>query len=64
MTAIARFRRSAFAVHADAFATAGIPAAMTAHAPRVHRPALQIGRASNCKPRIDRSSARPESIAS
>ncbi|MXN76773.1 hypothetical protein GR157_18795 [Burkholderia sp. 4701] len=64
MTAIARFRRSTFAVHANPFAPAGIPAAMTARASSVHRRALQIGRAANCKPRIGRSSARPESIAS
>ncbi|WP_196481790.1 hypothetical protein [Burkholderia stagnalis] len=64
MTAIAPFRRSTFAVPINAFAAAGSLAAMTARASSMHRRALQIDRAANCKPRIDRSSARPESIAS
>ncbi|GAU06921.1 hypothetical protein BSLA_03f1087 [Burkholderia stabilis] len=48
----------------DAFAAACAPDAIAPHASSVRQCTLQIGRAAIYKPRIDRSSRRPSSIAS
>ncbi|RQR46058.1 hypothetical protein DIE12_03975 [Burkholderia sp. Bp9015] len=64
MRTTAHGRRAMFAIHADTSAAARAPDAIAAHASSVQRHALQFARAANCKPRIERSSTGPTSIAS
>ncbi|KVC59792.1 hypothetical protein WI73_31860 [Burkholderia ubonensis] len=64
MRTTAQGRRAMFAIDANACAAACVPDAIAARASSVHRYVLQFARAANCKPRIERSSTEPKSIAS